>query len=158
MEDIAKAAGVTKAVVYDHFDSKEKLHAEVLARASDDLVTFVTEAVLREETHRDRFHAALRATFELTARRPDIRELLVGQQGTERTVHRAAVHAHHSARRAIATLYLMNPLFLRGRRDRERHAEHIAQAGMGAINALVALGIEQKLAPDYLADVAIRVL
>src|SRR4051794_5167365 len=114
MEDIAKAAGVTKAVVYDHFANKEKLHAEVLARASDDLVTFVTEALLHEETHRDRFHAALRATFEITARRPDIRRLLVGQQGSEATVQRAAVRAHHAARRAIATLYLMNPLFLRG--------------------------------------------
>jgi AcrR family transcriptional regulator len=158
MEDIARAAGVTKAVVYDHFPSKEKLHAEVLRRASDDLVTHVTEAVLHEETPRDRFHAALRATFEIVARRPDIRALLVGQTGPEDTVHRAAIRAHRSARRAIATLYLMNPLFLRGRRDRARRAEQVAQASMGAIASLVALGIEQKLPPDELADLAIAVL
>src|SRR4051795_3476417 len=158
MEDIAKAAGVTKAVVYDHFESKEKLHAEVLARASDDLVTYVTEALMHEETHRDRFHAALRATFEIVARRPDIRQLLLGQQGSDATVHRAAIRAHHAARRAIATLYLTNPLFLRGHPERERQAERVAQAGMGAINALVALGIEQKLAPDYLGDLAFQVL
>jgi len=158
MEDIARAAGVTKAVVYDHFASKEELHAEVLRKASDDLVTHVTEAVLGEDAPRERFHAALRATFEIVARRPDIQVLLVGQTGPERSVHRAAVRAQRSARRAIATLYLLNPLFLRGRRDRQRRAEHVAQATMGTLNALVALGIEQKLAPDYLADLAIRVL
>jgi AcrR family transcriptional regulator len=158
MEDIAAAAGVTKAVVYDHFKSKDELHAEVLARASDDLVTYVTEAIFEFETPKDRFRAALRATFEIVARRPDIRALLLGQEGPDPKVHRAAVKAHHTARRAIATLYLTNPLFLRGRRDRERRAEHVAQAGMGAINALVALGIEQKLDPDYLADLAIAVL
>src|SRR4051794_32492928 len=39
MEDIARAAGVTKAVLYDHFPSKSELHAEVVGRASDHLVT-----------------------------------------------------------------------------------------------------------------------
>lgn len=158
MEDIAEAAGVTKAVVYDHFASKEELHAEVLVRASDDLVTYVTRALMQVESHHERFHVALRATFEIVAERPDIRALLLGQEGPDATVHRAAVKAHHSARRAIATLYLTNPLFLRGVRDRERRAEHVAQAGMGAINALVALGIEQKLEPAYLADLAMAVL
>src|SRR4051794_23366235 len=67
MEDIARAAGVTKAVLYDHFPSKDSLHAEVLVKASDDLMTGVTEAVLGETTHRERFHAALRATFEIVA-------------------------------------------------------------------------------------------
>src|SRR4051794_36606816 len=158
MEDIANAAGVTKAVVYDHFDSKEKLHAEVLARASDDLVTFVTEAVLGAETLRDGFYASLLATFEMAARRPDIRQLLIGQQGSQATVHRAAVRAHHGARRAIATLFLTNPLFLKGESERERRAEHVAQLVMGALSALVALGVEQKLAPNYLADLAMRAL
>src|SRR5205823_14859916 len=115
-------------------------------------------ALLRVDSHQERFHAALRATFEIVAKRPDIRALLLGREGPGPKVHRAAVKAHHTARRAIATLYLTNPLFLRGRRDRERRAEHVAQASMGAINALVALGIEQKLEPDYLADLAIAVL
>lgn len=158
MEDIAHAAGVTKAVVYDHFASKEELHAEVLERASDDLVTYVTEALLHEATPRDRFHAALRATFEIVAERPDIRALLLGQTAPDATVHRAAIKAHRSARRATATLFLTNPLFLRSHPDRQRRAEHVAQASMGTINALVALGIEQKLPPAYLADLAIEVL
>ena len=45
MEDIARAAGVTKAVLYDHFPNKGALHAEVVSRASEDLVGTVVTAV-----------------------------------------------------------------------------------------------------------------
>ena len=158
MEDIARVAGVTKAVVYDHFDSKEALHAEVMLRASDDLVAGVTEAVLAEATPPEQFRASLRATFEIASRRPDVRALLVGQGAIEARVHKAAIRGHRTARAAVAALYLSNPDFLAGHPDRERRVQHVAQATMGAISALVALGIEQRLPPDYLAELANEVL
>lgn len=41
LDDIAAAAGVTKPIVYRHFDSKRDLYLALLARHRDDLPTFV---------------------------------------------------------------------------------------------------------------------
>src|SRR3954451_25359189 len=52
LDDVAAAAGVTKPVLYRHFDSKRELYLALLARHRDDLPTFVgaapTEGSLRE--------------------------------------------------------------------------------------------------------------
>lgn len=41
LEDVAAAAGVTKPIVYRHFDSKKGLYLALLARHEQDLPTFV---------------------------------------------------------------------------------------------------------------------
>jgi AcrR family transcriptional regulator len=158
MEDIARAAGVTKAVLYDHFRSKGELHAEVVTRANDELVAAVAAAALAQEDPRERFRAALRTSFELIAARPDVRMLLLGEPGAAEEITKASTRAQRSARKAMAALYLSEPRFLAGRKDREERAEHIAQAGIGLVNALAALGIEKKLSPAYLADLAMDIL
>src|SRR3954452_6517565 len=83
MEDIARAAGITKAVLYDHFPSKGALHAEVVSRASDEMVAAVAKAVLAQESPRERFRVALRTSFEIIAARPDVRTLLLGEPGLD---------------------------------------------------------------------------
>src|SRR3954462_3334303 len=40
LDDVAAAAGVTKPVLYRHFDSKRDLYLALLARHRDDLPTF----------------------------------------------------------------------------------------------------------------------
>jgi len=40
LEDVAAAAGVTKPIVYRHFDSKKALYLALLAKHRDDLPTF----------------------------------------------------------------------------------------------------------------------
>ncbi len=45
MNDVAAAAGVTKPVVYQHFDSKHHLYLELLAATGSGLVAAVQEAV-----------------------------------------------------------------------------------------------------------------
>src|SRR3954469_3629386 len=135
MEDIARAAGITKAVLYDHFPSKGALHAEVVRRASDDLVAAVSEAALAEEQPRERFRAALRRTFEVIAERPDVRTLLLGEPGADPRIGIASRKAQKAARKAMAALYLSSPTFLAGHPRRQERAEHIAQAGIGLVNA-----------------------
>lgn len=44
IEDIARAAGVTKPIVYRHFESKKGLYLALLRRHETDLPTFVAEA------------------------------------------------------------------------------------------------------------------
>src|SRR3954463_5150954 len=81
MEDIARAAGVTKAVLYDHFPDKGALHAEVVTRANDDLIAAAVKATLAHHDPRDRCPPALRPSVEMIAVRPDVRTLLLGEPG-----------------------------------------------------------------------------
>src|SRR3954466_8495954 len=90
MEDIARAAGVTKAVLYDHFPSKGALHAEVVARASDELVATVAAAAGAETDPEARFRAATRAGFPLTAQGPGVRTPLLGEPEADAAVARAS--------------------------------------------------------------------
>jgi AcrR family transcriptional regulator len=45
MADIARAAGITPAVIYDHFTSKVELQTELLDRHSRELLAYVARAV-----------------------------------------------------------------------------------------------------------------
>ncbi len=58
----------------------------------------------------------------------------------------------------MAALYMSEPRWLAGHPARQERAEHIAQAGIGLVNALAALGVEQRLSPAYLAELAFELL
>src|SRR5688500_6645108 len=159
MEDIARAAGITKAVLYAHFPNKGALHAEVVSRASEDLVGTVVAAVgAAEGAPEARFRAGLLTSFRVIEQRPDVRTLLIGEPGADQQVGKASMEAQRGARAAMAALYLSEPMFLHGARDRTQRAEHFAQAIIGTINALAVLGVEQKLSPERLTDLAMQLL
>lgn len=159
LADIAAAAGTTKAVIYDHFASKEELHAEVISRASDELVEAVGTAVLEApDDARERFEAGLLRGFEMIAERADVRTLLLGEPGTGDAVAGASRAAQRRARSAMAALYLTDETFLAGEPDRQARAEQIAQGGIGLVNGLAALGVEQRLSPDALTAIAMTML
>src|SRR4051812_8018431 len=160
MEDIAGAAGVTKAVLYDHFPSKGALHAEVVKRASEH-ITAIGIAAVSEVLDRDpetRFRIAMLKTFEVIRDRPDVRGLLLGDVGGDVRVAKASVKAQRGARAAMTATFLSDPAFLEGAPDRERRAEHVAQAVMATVNGLAALGVEQDLAPEELTDLLMALL
>jgi len=58
LDDVAAAAGVTKPVLYRHFESKRDLYLTLLARHRDDLPTFAG-AMPDEGPHRDWLRAVL---------------------------------------------------------------------------------------------------
>jgi AcrR family transcriptional regulator len=158
MEDIARAAGITKAVLYDHFESKGALHAEVVTRASDELVATVAAAVGEAGDSESRFRAGLLAGFRVIAQRPDVRTLLLGEPGADARVAKASMRAQRKARTAMAALYLSEPDFLAGHPRRRERAEHVAQGGIGTINGLAVLGVEQGLSPERLTGLAMDLL
>jgi len=159
MEDIARAAGITKAVLYDHFPSKGALHAEVVSRASQDLVTTVLEAVVRTGGDPEaRFRTGVVTSFEVIAQRPDVRTLLLGEPGADEQVARASIEAQRAARAAMAAMYLSEPTWLPGAADRAERAHHLAQAIIGTINGLAVLGVEQRLSPPHLTELAMQLL
>jgi AcrR family transcriptional regulator len=160
MEDIAQGAGVTKAVLYDHFDSKGALHAEVVTRANRDLLATVAAAAGGAGDPRSRYRAGLLAAFELISERPDVRTLLLGEPGADVRVAKASLSAQRTARAALGALYLNEPGFLAGHPRRRERAVQVAQGAIGTINALAALGIEEEegLSPERLTDLAMDLM
>jgi AcrR family transcriptional regulator len=70
MEEIAREAGVTKPVVYEHFGGKEGLHAAIVHREMDVLVRRVSESI-SNGTPRARFEQAVLAFLTYVAEEPD---------------------------------------------------------------------------------------
>lgn len=58
LEVIAQRAGVTKPIIYEHFGSKEGLHAAIVEREMDELVTRVSDA-MSTGSPRERFEGAV---------------------------------------------------------------------------------------------------
>ncbi|HEX3426223.1 MAG TPA: TetR/AcrR family transcriptional regulator [Acidimicrobiales bacterium] len=78
MDEVAEAAGVTKPVLYQHFDSKRELYLELLEDVGSHLVAMVTAAVGRETGPRRRVEAGFRAYFEFVTQQTDAFTLLFG--------------------------------------------------------------------------------
>lgn len=74
MDDVAAEAGVTKLIVYRHFDSKEELYRTVLARTADELRDELRAGLLAPETERHGLFS--RVMLRVARRDPDGLRLL----------------------------------------------------------------------------------
>ena len=75
IEEVARRAGVSKPIVYEHFGSKEGLHAAIVERELDTLVERVTRA-FAEGPPRARFENAVLAFLTYVREEPDGFEVL----------------------------------------------------------------------------------
>lgn len=66
MDDVARAAGITKASIYHHVPSKEALLARGLDRALDALFAVLEEPAARTGSPGERFAAIVRRVAEIT--------------------------------------------------------------------------------------------
>jgi AcrR family transcriptional regulator len=83
LDDVAAAAGVTKPVVYDHFQSKRELCVTLMQNLRDELIASATEALSATSRPQERFHAAIANFFRQVERDPAIVALLFVQLRTE---------------------------------------------------------------------------
>lgn len=71
MAEIASAAGITPAVIYDHFTSKQELHEVLLETQAEALIAFVGRSVLTVgEDHEERMRAGINAFFVFVETHP----------------------------------------------------------------------------------------
>ena len=70
MEEVARKAGVTKPVVYEHFGGKEGLHAAIVHREMDALLRRISESI-SSGSSRDRFEGGVLAFLTYVAEEPD---------------------------------------------------------------------------------------
>ncbi len=94
MEDVAAAAGITKLIVYRHFESKEELYRAVLRRISDRLA----EEFIRGVTAADRRGVGVRALLVVAREDPSAFTLLWRQASRE---PQFADYAHEHRERAV---------------------------------------------------------
>jgi AcrR family transcriptional regulator len=64
MEDVARVAGVTKPILYDHFTSKEALYLALLDADADALEQRIREALAAPTGNRERIRASFQAYFD----------------------------------------------------------------------------------------------
>lgn len=76
LDDIAEAAGISKRVIYDHFESKRELHASLIERQTAALWAFVAERVQTEHTVELRVRAGADAFFRFVETHPDAWRML----------------------------------------------------------------------------------
>jgi AcrR family transcriptional regulator len=82
MDEIAAAAGVTKPVLYDHFQSKQALFEAVLAAIRDDLISRGQSVAATSEGAEQSFRAGVDAFFAFVEQEPDsMRVLLILPRG-----------------------------------------------------------------------------
>ena len=78
MDEVAEAAGVTKPVLYQHFESKRELFVELLEDVGSHLVSAVTAAVSGAVGPRQRVEAGFEAYFEFVTQQTNAFRLLFG--------------------------------------------------------------------------------
>ena len=78
MDDIAEAAGVTKPLLYQHFDSKRALYLELVGSVSDTMLEAIGKAVAAAGGPRQQVEAGFAAYFHLVVTHADGFYLLFG--------------------------------------------------------------------------------
>lgn len=90
MNDVADAAGVTKPVLYQHFDSKRALYIAALEAVGETMIAAIKRATANAASGREKTTAGMIAYFRWVMDDPDAFMLLFGS-GTRRDEEFAAV-------------------------------------------------------------------
>ncbi|WP_409332351.1 TetR/AcrR family transcriptional regulator [Trujillonella humicola] len=83
VDDVARAAGVSKTVIYRYFGDKDELVDAVLERIADDLLLprLLGELALERGNDRARLHAVIRAFVQLIEDEPELYRFAYAQAG-----------------------------------------------------------------------------
>lgn len=147
MNDIADAAGVTKPVLYQHFDSKRALYTATLEAVGESMITALQSATAASPSGKEQTAAGMVAYFRWVANDPNAFSLLFGG-GTRRDEEFAAV----AKKVEKAAAELIAPLIEAGvDADYQRMVAH-ALIGMSEGVARYLIRGEQKFDPDTVGE------
>ncbi|MCW2951786.1 MAG: transcriptional regulator, TetR family [Conexibacter sp.] len=137
MEEIASAAGISKAVVYDHFVSKQELYTQLLERIRGDLDAVVEASLAPVEAEGEpRVRAAIDAFFGYVEEHADASRLLFLElQGTAEAAEIVRALELRVTEGLTATLG-ENALLFEGHVERERQLRILAELLKSAIHGL----------------------
>jgi AcrR family transcriptional regulator len=129
MGEIARAAEITPAVIYDHFSSKAALQVELLERQTRELIAYVAAALERApEGPEPRFRAGCDAYFRFVEEHPLAWRILFSDPPSDPEVAAAQQRINEQATAAISSFIktaAAKPL--RGYADPDQAAEMLAE-------------------------------
>lgn len=138
MVEIARAAGITPAVIYDHFASKQELHEVLLEMQTEALIAFVGSAVISVgDDPADRMRAGIDAFFLFVEEHPFAWRMVFREPPGDPEVEAVYVRLHRRATEAIAVFIGFSapePLAVRG--NREQVLEMYGQLLKTSLNGL----------------------
>ena len=104
LDDIAAAAGVTKPMLYRHFESKKALHLALLAKHRDELLGRMVETAGSQEPLGSRLPVILDAWFGYVEEHPYAWRMLFRDTTGDPEIQAFHVELHASARAVTAGL------------------------------------------------------
>jgi len=138
VREIARAAGVSVPVLYQHFASKSDLHVALLEEGGRQLIAHVVCAP-REGTPEQFLRATCEAYFGWVEEHPSQWRLMFRDAAADPVVAAAQGRLFTRARDAIAGLFALTPLWaLSTDVDQRRGREMLAQLTVFGLNGLAA--------------------
>jgi len=133
MDDVAKEAGVTKPILYDHFPSKKELYLELLDEDLSALHDAVKQALDSPVGNRERILRSFQAYFDFVDEQADGFRLLMQETvGAERDFRERVAKTRDQILGEVADLIVRES---NGRLDRA-HAETVALALIGMVETV----------------------
>jgi AcrR family transcriptional regulator len=147
MIDIARRAGLSKSVIYDHFPSKAELHRALLEREADALLSSLAHSVPAPDASAAdvRLKAGIEAFFSYARERPVAWQLLIRDAPTEPQL--AATHRAIQRRGTAAVAILIAGEHLTDPQKRQ-HKEMLAELLKSALTGLASWWSENSQVPQ----------
>jgi AcrR family transcriptional regulator len=123
VDEIARRAGVTPPVLYDHFDSKRDLYAHLLERQAEELKDHVARSTVQAGGGKARLRAAFDGFFALVEEQP----LLAGDHSGDEDLRATATRRDAQADAALAEVLGSGGRLFEGEPGRERSLELTAR-------------------------------
>jgi AcrR family transcriptional regulator len=109
LDEIAAAAGISKAVLYDHFGSKGELQAALLAQHTEALMTFVGARVAAATPSVEGFHAGVEAFFEFVEANAFAWRAIFREPPSDPTLAAACAEMYRNVTLGIAAMLRSDP-------------------------------------------------
>ncbi len=155
MNDIAKAAGVTKPVLYQHFASKHDLFLEVLVETTEELENSLTERIVSGTSPRDQVERGVHAYVSYFEENPYRFQILYGEGVLSDPIFSERLYRVEESFHEFAAAQFVSTTVL----DQARRLT-VAHVITGALQNAVGRWIdsEQKLGASALAETLASVL
>jgi AcrR family transcriptional regulator len=138
IDDIAREAGVSKALIYEHFSSKLELYANLLEHHADELFARLAGAVAEVESGAPRLASGLEAFFGFVEERRDAWRMLF-REVTDAEVVAVLDRIVAQVTTVVATLIAEDPgarSRMEHQADRDQAIQLLAQMLVGAVQAV----------------------
>jgi AcrR family transcriptional regulator len=136
LDDVASEAGISKALIYEHFDSKRELHVAILEMHVRELLARLARAVSTMPPGEERLRAGLEALFGFVEEHRGAWRMIFRNAGDPEIADAFARMQVEVASVIAALMATDAPPELERGRDRELAIEMIAQQLVGAAQAL----------------------